>query len=236
MRLGRRKGRQSFPLRRERDALSVLRPAEFGAGPAPGVAVLGPENYQKEQAPALYPARVAQLGYAALVFDPRFRGESGGEPRCYEDPLAKIDDVHAAFDYLSSRSDVDSGRLALVGICFGGSFDSLAVYDARRQVVDELSHPGFRGDSVKQWDGSYRCSGAPKNRDPIGLRGVDNEPHRCQFSDRCRPLRGVADPPIFAIFDVTRFATGYNRLRPLGSINAPWLPAASQMGSVRLRV
>jgi fermentation-respiration switch protein FrsA (DUF1100 family) len=47
--------------------------------------------------------RLAQLGYAALVVDPRYRGESGGEPRCYENPAAKVEDLRAAVSFLSDR-------------------------------------------------------------------------------------------------------------------------------------
>jgi fermentation-respiration switch protein FrsA (DUF1100 family) len=109
-----------------------LFPAAFGEGPSPAVVIIGPENYQKEQAPAQYAPRFAQLGYTGLIFDPRFRGESGGEPRCYEDPLAKIEDLAAALDYLSDLPAVDSERLALVGICFGGSYVLRAAADDPR--------------------------------------------------------------------------------------------------------
>jgi fermentation-respiration switch protein FrsA (DUF1100 family) len=109
-----------------------LFPAAFGDRPAPGVVIIGPETYQKEQAPAQYGPRFAALGYTALIFDPRFRGESGGEPRCYESPLAKIEDLGAAFDYLSERPDIDAERLALVGICFGASYALRAAADDPR--------------------------------------------------------------------------------------------------------
>jgi uncharacterized protein len=109
-----------------------LFPAAFGSGPAPAVVIIGPETYQKEQAPAQYAPHFAALGYTALIFDPRFRGESGGEPRCYESPRAKIEDVGAAFDYLSERPDVDAERLALLGICFGASYALRAAADDPR--------------------------------------------------------------------------------------------------------
>ncbi|WP_051425813.1 alpha/beta hydrolase [Jiangella gansuensis] len=96
-------------------------PAAFGTGRSPAVAVLGPMTYQKEQAPALYAARLAQLGFSTLTFDTRFRGESGGEPRCYESPTAKIQDLRAALRYLAERPDVDADRLAVLGICMGAS-------------------------------------------------------------------------------------------------------------------
>jgi dienelactone hydrolase len=98
----------------------LFRPA-FGNGPAPGVAILGPMTFQKEQAPTQYARRLAELGFAALVFDTRFRGESGGEPRCYEDPRAKVEDLGAAVGFLAGTPGVDPDRLAVLGICMGGS-------------------------------------------------------------------------------------------------------------------
>jgi fermentation-respiration switch protein FrsA (DUF1100 family) len=129
--------------------------AEFGNGPAPGVVVIGPENYQKEQAPAQYAPRFAELGYTALIFDPRYRGESGGEPRCYENPLAKIEDLAAAFDYMSELPGVDSERLALVGICFGGSYALRAAADDPRirAVATAAAHLRDRAADVA-WLGS----------------------------------------------------------------------------------
>jgi uncharacterized protein len=114
--------------------------AAFADGPMPAVAIIGPENYQKEQAPMQYGPRLAQLGYTALIFDPRYRGESSGEPRCYEDPAAKIEDLRAALDYLTSLPDVDDGRLALVGICFGGGYVlSAAATDPRVRAVASVA-------------------------------------------------------------------------------------------------
>jgi hypothetical protein len=47
----------------------------------------------------------------------RYWGESGGEPRCYEDPFATIEVAQAAFQYLDELPEVDSKRLAMLGIC-----------------------------------------------------------------------------------------------------------------------
>jgi uncharacterized protein len=122
--------------------VGALFPAAFGQRPAPAVVVMGPENYQKEQAPALYAPRFAALGYIALIFDPRYRGESGGEPRCYENPASKLDDLSAALDFLGGRPDVDAERLVLVGICFGGSYVLAAAADDPRvrAVATVASH------------------------------------------------------------------------------------------------
>jgi uncharacterized protein len=98
-----------------------LFPAAFGDRPAPGVTILGPETFQKEQAPMQYAHRLAELGFTTLIFDPRYRGESGGQPRCYENPMAKVQDARAALSYLSHLPEVDRDRLAVIGICMGGS-------------------------------------------------------------------------------------------------------------------
>src|SRR5262245_25302956 len=53
-----------------------LFPAAWGDGPAPGVVIIGPETYQKEQAPAQYAPRFAQLGYTALTSTPDTEGRA----------------------------------------------------------------------------------------------------------------------------------------------------------------
>jgi uncharacterized protein len=132
-----------------------LFPPGIGLGPVRAAVIIGPENYQKEQAPAQYALRLAQLGYTALIFDPRYRGESGGEPRCYENPIAKLEDLSAAFEFLSGRPDVDSERLALLGICFGGSYALRAAADDPRirVVATAAAHTRDRVSDVN-WLGS----------------------------------------------------------------------------------
>jgi dienelactone hydrolase len=98
-----------------------LFPAAFSKGNAPAVAIIGPTTYVKEQAPAQYGPRLAPNGFTALIFDARYRGESGGEPRCLEDTVAKVQDLRAAVAFLAARPDVDADRLAVIGICFGGN-------------------------------------------------------------------------------------------------------------------
>ena len=46
----------------------------------PAIPILGPFGFVKEQAPAQYAARLADAGFVTLIFDPRFSGESGGDP------------------------------------------------------------------------------------------------------------------------------------------------------------
>ncbi|KAF3399984.1 Uncharacterized protein F1880_008402 [Penicillium rolfsii] len=106
----------------------------------PGVVITGPYSYMKEQAPLQYATRLADEGYAALIFDPRTVGESTGQPRRLENPKMKNEDMVAGLDYLSARGDIDASRLFLVGICQGGpeSLD-VASYDSRVKGVASVS-------------------------------------------------------------------------------------------------
>lgn len=91
------------------------------SGRVPAVAIIGPMTYQKEQAPTEYARRLAEKGYAALAYDSRYRGESGGSPRCWENPAHKLEDMKAALAYLASRENVDPEQLFILGICQGSS-------------------------------------------------------------------------------------------------------------------
>lgn len=87
----------------------------------PAVAIIGPMTYQKEQAPTEYAKRLADQGFVALAYDSRYRGESGGEPRAWENPFHKVEDLKAAVAYLKSRPDVDPHQVSILAICQGSS-------------------------------------------------------------------------------------------------------------------
>lgn len=89
------------------------------SNPAPAVTILGPVAFVKEQSPIQYATRMAKAGFVTLAFDPRFHGESGGEPRRYESPQAKVDDLKSAISYLLTRSEVDKDRVYMLGVCQG---------------------------------------------------------------------------------------------------------------------
>ena len=89
--------------------------------PRPAVVITGPMTYQKEQAPRQYATRLAERGFVTLTYDPRYRGESGGEPRAWENPAHKVEDLQSAFRFLSNRSEVDSDSVSILAICQGSS-------------------------------------------------------------------------------------------------------------------
>lgn len=60
------------------------------------VVTSGPLTSVKEQAAGTYAKAMAARGFAAIAFDHRYFGESGGQPRQLENPAAKIEDIRNA--------------------------------------------------------------------------------------------------------------------------------------------
>lgn len=98
------------------------------AGKARGAVVLsGPLTSVKEQAPRAYAEALAQRGFAAIAFDHAGFGESGGEPRQFENPQGKANDIRAAAAALAERADLAPLAVAGVGVCAGGGYMATAV-------------------------------------------------------------------------------------------------------------
>ena len=101
-------------------------------GKLPAVAVSGPFGAVKEQASGLYAQTLAERGFLAIAFDPSYTGESGSEPRYVASPDINTEDFSAAVDFLSTRDDVDSERIGILGICgWGGLAINAAAIDTR---------------------------------------------------------------------------------------------------------
>ena len=106
-----------------------------GDGGAPGLVLTGPFTGVKEQVVGTYARRMAEAGYAALAFDHRGFGESGGR-RQHEDPEGKLADLRAAVGFLAARPDVDADRIGLLGVCLGGGYAvRAAAFDPRVRAV-----------------------------------------------------------------------------------------------------
>lgn len=101
-------------------------------GKLAAIAVCGPFGAVKEQASGLYAQTLAERGFLTIAFDPSFTGESGGQPRYVASPDINTEDFCAAFDYLSTRNDVDKERIGILGICgWGGLAINAAAIDTR---------------------------------------------------------------------------------------------------------
>lgn len=108
-------------------------PATYKAGDKlPAVVVTGSWTTVKEQMAGTYARKLAEQGFAALAFDFRFFGESGGQPRQYESPAAKVRDIQNAVSFLESVPAVDRARIGGLSICASAGYMAIATAEDRR--------------------------------------------------------------------------------------------------------
>lgn len=93
---------------------------------------VGPASGAKEQTAGLYAIKLAEQGFITLAIDASFQGESGGEPRYKEDPMARVEDIRGAVDFLSGLSNVEASQIGVLGICAGGGYAASAAMTERR--------------------------------------------------------------------------------------------------------
>ncbi|KAM0541143.1 hypothetical protein ACHAPJ_013360 [Fusarium lateritium] len=159
----------------------------------PGIVVLGPYSFVKEQAPLQYATRLADEGYAALIFDPRTVGESTGQPRRLENPKMKNEDVVSGLDYLAGRGDVDPKKLFLVGVCQGGpECLDVASYDDR--VVAVASVTGYyRDHETDVWMICTGCVNIEPGVDVGSLKMPTPEQGEALYQARIKRAREAKD-------------------------------------------
>ena len=66
-----------------------------------------------------YVERLVEAGYTVLLIDYRGWGDSGG-PRGEIVPLRQVEDIRNGLSFLEARPEVDSKRLSVLGVSFGG--------------------------------------------------------------------------------------------------------------------
>jgi alpha-beta hydrolase superfamily lysophospholipase len=85
--------------------------------------------------------RFAAAGFAALVFDHRGFGDSGGEPDLFE-PARQLEDWRAAIAFARSLPEVDGARIATFGSSMGGG-NALAAAAGDADVAAAISQVPF---------------------------------------------------------------------------------------------
>ncbi len=85
--------------------------------------------------------RFAAAGFAALVFDHRGFGDSGGEPDLF-DPGRQLEDWRAAIAFARSLPEVDGARVATFGSSMGGG-NALAAAAGDADIAAAISQVPF---------------------------------------------------------------------------------------------
>ncbi|GJM61859.1 alpha/beta hydrolase [Persicobacter diffluens] len=108
-------------------------PADYQEGKAyPTIVVSGSWTTVKEQMAALYAEKFAEKGFITLAFDFRNYGESEGQPRFWENPTMKVQDIKNAVSFLETLPQVDNDRIGAFAVCAGSMYTLMAAAEDTR--------------------------------------------------------------------------------------------------------
>ena len=122
-------------------------------GPQPGVLVF-PEGFGISEHTYGIAEKLAALGYVALAADLYGEGFFHNGPsadiatrnaKITADPARMQAVGRSAFDLLAARPEVDAGRIAACGHCFGGTVATALAFSGAPVAAVASLHPSFRG-------------------------------------------------------------------------------------------
>jgi hypothetical protein len=109
---------------------------EKAAEKSPAIVMSHGFSAVKEQGLDAFARRFCADGFVVLVFDYRFLGASGGEPRGRIIPQEQHDDLRSALTFLSTQPGVDPDRIGMWGSSYsGGHTLFMGAFDPRVKVV-----------------------------------------------------------------------------------------------------
>lgn len=130
----------SFPSGADLCAAWLYRPASQVSATPIVVMAHGLSGTRRDRLGA-FAERFAAAGMAALVFDHRGFGDSGGEPDLF-DPARQLDDWRAAITYARSLPGIEADRVATFGSSMGGG-NALAAAASDPRVAAAISQVPF---------------------------------------------------------------------------------------------
>lgn len=126
---------------RGEECAAWLYSAAPGASPAPLIVMAHGLSGTRRDRLGPFAGRFAAAGVAALVFDHRGFGDSGGEPDLF-DPRRQQEDWHAAIAFARSLPGIDPERIATFGSSMGGG-NALAAAAGDPRVAAAISQVPF---------------------------------------------------------------------------------------------
>jgi fermentation-respiration switch protein FrsA (DUF1100 family) len=145
-----------FPNRNITMVGNLFLPANMEEGEKyPALVVAHPAGSIKEQSSGTYAEMLSRKGFVTLAYDASHQGESGGEPRFLENPLARVEDIRSAVDYLTTLPFVDTNRIGAMGLCAGGGYSIDAAMTERRIKAVAGVSATDPGAAIREgWDGN----------------------------------------------------------------------------------
>lgn len=118
------------------------------------ITICHPGGGVKEQTSMLYAEGIAKAGFIVLTFDASHQGESEGEPRLWDNPYERSEDVKCAVDYLTTLPYVNRARIGAVGSCAGAGYAIFATLTDRRiKAVCGICCTNPGATTRQGWDG-----------------------------------------------------------------------------------
>lgn len=200
-------------------------------GKLAALAVCGPFGAVKEQSAGLYAQEMAARGFAALVFDPSFTGESGGAPRQFNSPDINVEDYQAAIDYLSVQDFVDPDKIGIIGICgWGGMALQTAALDTRIKATAPITMYDMSRNTALGYGDSIDADGRYANRVAYNNQRTADYKAGAYTLGGGLPDEAPADAPDFFKQYVAYYKTPRGYHPRSGNSNQGW--AATACGSL----
>jgi len=217
----------------------AARDAVDDTGPAPIIVMAHGLSGTRRDRLGAFAERFAAAGIAALVFDYRGFGDSGGEPDLFE-PARQLDDWRAAIAFARTLPGIDADRVATFGSSLGGG-NALAAAAEDSRVVAAISQvPSLDRDS-------QTYSGHPEVRAKMlavaaegGYLPAVGQPHEAAFIRA--PDAEAGWRHVVAIGEDSRWRNRvsaswllgppYNPIRHADTLHCPWLVCVAENDQV----
>jgi uncharacterized protein len=184
--------------------------------------------------------RFAQAGVAALVFDHRGFGDSGGAPD-HVDPTLQLEDWRAAIAFARSLDGVDKDRVATFGSSLGGG-NALAAAAEDSAIAAVISQVPFLDRQTQ----AYRSTASVQAAIEAAAASGDHlpavgQPHEAAFINA--PGAEAGWRYVVAIGEDSRWRnrasagwllTGYSPIRHAETLHCPWLVCVAEGDNVAL--